>query len=127
MRVRVMLRDTFTGRQALLFESTYGLLCCPAPIGVEVSLEDFLPAGSVHVSTGFRWDLVSRAWDQPSRLAAEVGLFVHPVGGPEGVAPRDRLWRAEDDAFCYLAFKQDERQGVNEETLQRFFMGLLSY
>jgi hypothetical protein len=130
IRVRVYVRDQVTGRQALLWDTSYGgdKLQCTA-LTPNNPMRPHLPEGSLRVRQADFLPIYSPALPGQA-LRAHVGFYVRPTAGQEGVAEEDKMWRVaggdednygDHNSFFYLMFDGD----VTTAQLASFIKGSL--
>jgi hypothetical protein len=129
IRVRVYVRDEWTGRQALLWSFRYDdeLQCFDVP--PDDPLAPHLPEGSRRVEQAEDLPIFSPSLPGQA-LQALVGFHIRPEAGQEGVAEADKMWRVaggdqhnygQHSSFFYMLLDDE----VTEAQIVSLIRGLL--
>jgi hypothetical protein len=92
--IRVYVKDEWTGRQALLWDSgtESRLEASPVEFDADHSFRAFLPEGSRKVKCADSLPMYSTSLPGQA-VRAKATFFLHPEAGQEGVEEADKLWR----------------------------------
>jgi hypothetical protein len=131
--MRAVVSDARTGRQALLWESGKETQLWAGPLYEAVVIPGGLPNDSFAFGITNGEGLLSPDWGNHPWVGVEVGFFLRPEAGQEGVAEQDRLYRAaggdverygDHDSHCLVALRGG--QALEKRMVGQYIRSLLA-